>query len=232
MVDTHFFTKAKEHSVDELATITNSQVIGDKNVVITNIMPLNKAGSGDLSFLDNMKYKKDFLKTNAAACFISPEMKKSAPKGTVLLVSPNPYKSYAIAVQNMYPEFIPESEISRSAYIDETVQLGKGCVVEPSVVIMEGAEIGNNCWIEAGAVIGRNVKIGNDCRIGSNASVYYAVIGNNVRIYPGVRIGQDGFGFAIDPEGFVKVPQLGRVIIEDSVEIGANTTIDKIILCK
>ncbi|MFP4464344.1 MAG: UDP-3-O-(3-hydroxymyristoyl)glucosamine N-acyltransferase, partial [Alphaproteobacteria bacterium] len=95
------------------------------------------------------------------------------------------------------------------------------------VYIGQGVEIGNQVWIEAGAVIQEGVKIGNRCRIGAGACVSHALIGDHVRLYPGVRVGQDGFGFAIDPAGHVKVPQLGRVIIEDHVEIGANTTIDR-----
>jgi UDP-3-O-[3-hydroxymyristoyl] glucosamine N-acyltransferase len=95
------------------------------------------------------------------------------------------------------------------------------------VVIGKGATIGRNCWIEANAVIGCGVVIGDNCRIGPGATVSHALIGNNVRLYPGVRVGQDGFGFAIDPAGFVKIPQLGRVMIEDDVEVGANSCIDR-----
>jgi UDP-3-O-[3-hydroxymyristoyl] glucosamine N-acyltransferase len=105
--------------------------------------------------------------------------------------------------------------------------VGEGCVIADGVVIEEGAEIGAGSWIEANTVIGRSVKIGKGCRIGANCVISHSIIGDNVRIYPGCCIGQDGFGFAIDPTGFVKIPQLGRVIIEDSVEIGAGCTIDR-----
>jgi UDP-3-O-[3-hydroxymyristoyl] glucosamine N-acyltransferase len=125
------------------------------------------------------------------------------------LVSPHPYKSYALAAQYFYPFEKPDP------------------LVSPHAVVGEGVKIGAGTSIEAGVVIGKNVEIGEDCHIGANAVISHAVIGDNVRIYPGVCIGQDGFGFAIDPAGHVKVPQLGRVIIGDSVEIGANTTIDR-----
>src|SRR5690606_15233536 len=118
-------------------------------------------------------------------------------------------------------------DISPRAYVLPTASVGADCVIEDGVVIGEGVSLGKECWIEANSVIGRNVKIGDYCRIGANATVSHALIGDHVRLYPGVRVGQDGFGFAIDPKGHIKVPQLGRVIIEDHVEIGANTTIDR-----
>jgi UDP-3-O-[3-hydroxymyristoyl] glucosamine N-acyltransferase len=100
-------------------------------------------------------------------------------------------------------------------------------VIEAGVVIGAKAVIGDGCWIEANAVIGRGVTIGATSRIGANATISHAEIGSGTRLYPGVRVGQDGFGFAIDPAGHVKVPQLGRVIIGDHVEIGANSCIDR-----
>ncbi len=132
-----------------------------------------------------------------------------APEGLICLVSNSPYKAYALAAQMFYPVHAEEGFIS------------------PHAVIGEGAEIGENTVIEAGAVIGENVKIGKNCRIGANSTISHAVIGDYTRIYPGARIGQDGFGFAIDPAGHVKVPQLGRVIIGNHVEIGANSCIDR-----
>jgi len=99
--------------------------------------------------------------------------------------------------------------------------------IHPSAQIDPSAKIGANAWIEAGAVIGANVEIGDHCRIGANAVITHSIIGNHVRVYRGACIGQDGFGFAIDPAGHVKVPQLGRVILEDGVQVGANTTIDR-----
>jgi UDP-3-O-[3-hydroxymyristoyl] glucosamine N-acyltransferase len=111
--------------------------------------------------------------------------------------------------------------------IDPTARLGVGCAVEPNAVIGPRAEIGRACLIGANAVIGAGCVLGNDVRVGANASLSHCMIGDRVRIYPGARIGQDGFGFAPDREHPIKVPQLGRVIIGDDVEVGANTTIDR-----
>lgn len=215
MVDHRFFAKTQEKTLAEIAALSGAQLHDEARfsaVVIRDVAPLDVAGQGDLSFLDNRKYRDQFTQTQASACFVRPEMAEGAPEGVALLLTKTPYKAYALAAQAFYPQGNPKG--------DETV-IEEGAIVKP------GAEIGTGSWIESGAVIGENVKIGAHCRIGANAVVSHALIGDHVRIYPGAMIGQDGFGFAIDPHGFVKVPQLGRVIIEDHVEIGANTTIDR-----
>ena len=229
MADPRFFTKAKSFTVGELAEMLGCDLPAgsDPALVLDDVCPLKDAQPNHLSFLDNVKYKDDFLKTKAGACFVSQQMAEIAPKGPICLISPTPYKSYALAAQAFYPEANPKSDISPLASIDQSVMLGEGACIAPYVVIGPNVEIGKNVWIEAGAVIQEGVMIGNHCRIGAQATVSHALIGDYVRLYPGVRVGQDGFGFAIDPNGHVKVPQLGRVIIEDHVEIGANTTIDR-----
>ncbi|MCE7886027.1 MAG: UDP-3-O-(3-hydroxymyristoyl)glucosamine N-acyltransferase [Alphaproteobacteria bacterium PRO2] len=229
MADPKFFQTARPFSLKEISGVTKAEIFkgSDASYTVADVAPLDKAGPKDLSFFDNVKYKEQFLATKAGACLVSPATAELAPKGVHLLVSKSPYKAYALAAQMFYPEARPAGSISARASVHATAKLGKGCVIEDGVVIGEGAELGEGCWIEANAVIGRNVKIGAHGRVGANASVSHALIGDHVRIYPGARIGQDGFGFAIDPAGHVKVPQLGRVIIEDHVEIGANTTIDR-----
>lgn len=215
MADPRFFKNTGDKKLSEIASLCGADLINPEkcaDMVISDVAPLDTAGAQDLSFLDNRKYKDQFLKTKAGACFVSPAMAEYAPDGVALLVSAAPYRAYALAAQAFYPQGNPAG--------DETV-VEEGAVIKPGVVL------GKGCWIEAGAVIGENVVLGDYCRVGSNAVISHAQLGNNVRIYPGAKIGQDGFGFAIDPTGFVKVPQLGRVIIHDHVEIGANTTIDR-----
>ncbi|MAZ76324.1 MAG: UDP-3-O-(3-hydroxymyristoyl)glucosamine N-acyltransferase [Micavibrio sp.] len=229
MADHNFHHKTSPKTLAELIELSGCKLHSDTGAecVIEDVAALQDAGNGQISFFDNVKYKDDFKHTKASACIISKEMIKHAPDGVTLLISPHPYKSYALIAQAFYPEEYPESNISKAAHIDESASIGEGCVIEAGAVIASGAKIGKGCWIGANVTIGDNVVLGDKCRIGANASISHAILGQNTRLYPGVRVGQDGFGFAIDPAGHVKVPQLGRVLIGDNVEIGANTCIDR-----
>lgn len=216
MADDRFFHRQGPFTIQHLADLTGSTVSGsgdaDVAAAIQDVAPLDSAEAGQLSFLDNRKYLDQFKQTKAAACFVAPDMAKHAPKGMVVLVNAQPYKAYALAAQAFYPQGNPSSE--------ETV-------IEDGAIVHDTAQLGAGCWIESGAVIGAHVVLGKGCRVGANAVVTHALIGDYVHIYRGAMIGQDGFGFAIDTAGYVKVPQLGRVVIGDYVEIGANTTIDR-----
>ena len=231
MADPRFFTKQNSISLAELAVIAGGvlaeSAVERSSLAISDVAPLDLAGPGQISFLDNVRYKDSFSKSNAAACIVSDSMAAFAPSGMALIISKNPYKSYALVAQAFYPEQYPESDISPAAHVDPSAIIGKGCVIEAGSVVKANAKIGDGCWIESGAVIGAGVEIGAKSRIGTCSSVSHAVLGQAVRLYPGVRVGQDGFGFAIDPAGHVKVPQLGRVMIEDHVEVGANACIDR-----
>ena len=211
MTDPRFFTCRGPLSIARICELTGATAapLADGNLLIEDVAPLAMATSGHLSFLDNTKYLTDLGTSEAGFCLLRAEHTDKAPKGMILLVSDNPYKAYALAAQAFYDQGGTGGNISPGAFVDSS------------------AEVGNNVRIDAGAVVGPGVVIGSDCVIGAGASVSHCLIGNNVRIYPGVRIGQDGFGFAPDPAGHVKVPQLGRVIVEDNVEIGANTCIDR-----
>ncbi len=229
MADSRFFSKVGRFTVGELADIFDCTLSegADSSVVLDDVCPLQEAQPNHLSFFDNIKYKEDFLNTKAGACFVSQKMAQIAPEGLICLISNTPYKAYALAAQAYYPENQPDSDISKLASIDKSAELEEGAYIGPNVVIGSNVKIGSNAWIEAGVIIQEGVVIGDNCRIGAQATISHSIIGDHVRLYPGVRVGQDGFGFAIDPQGHVKVPQLGRVIIEDHVEIGANTTIDR-----
>lgn len=213
MADAKFFRNTGPYSLSAILSATQSYCMegaGSFDKKFNDVGPLHTATAEIISFLDNVKYKDILATTKAGACFVSEAFAENVPKGTTALISAAPYKSYALAAQMFYPdEVLPPSDISDRAEIHDS------------------AMVGNHCVIEAGAVIGSNVVIGNRCRIGANASISHSLIGDDVHIYPGARIGQDGFGFAIDPGEHVKVPQLGRVIIEDHVVIGANSCIDR-----
>lgn len=229
MPDPRFFKRSDPFTLDALASLVGGTLSegSDPKLVITDVAPLDQAGAGQISFLDNIRYKEAFRQTKAAACIVAPEMVAEAPAGVSLLVIKGPYKAYALIAQAFYPSVKPASHHAASAIIHASATVGTDCTIEDGVVIGPHAVIGKGCWIEANAVIGEAVTMGESCRIGTGASVSHTMMGDAVRLYPGCRVGQDGFGFAIDPTGHVKVPQLGRVVIEDHVEIGANTTIDR-----
>lgn len=227
MADHQFFKKSADYTLQDIVQHTDCQVTCDDNPSFTDVADLGRATASDISFFDNIKYKDAFLETKAGACFVSPDMAALAPKHTLALVSANPYKAYALTAQLFYPDAAPAPHIHKTASIGDGVSLGRNVYIGHNVVIGDNAAIGDNAWIEHNAVIGESVKIGRDVRIGAGATVSHAIIGDFSRLYTGVRVGQDGFGFALDPAGHVKVPQLGRVIIGSHVEIGANTTIDR-----
>jgi len=229
MADPRFFRVAGPFTVAEIARRSGAiiAVAGDGHRMLRDVAPLDTAGPEHLSFLDNRKYVATFRATRAGAVFVQSALAAEAPPETTLLVTEEPYRAYAVAAQAFYPDAPPAPGIAPSAAIDPTARLGEGTAVEAHAVIGAGVEIGKRCHIGANSVIGPGCVLGDDVRVGANVSISHSLIGARVRLYPGVRLGQDGFGFAMDPRGFVKVPQLGRVIIEDDVEIGANTTIDR-----
>jgi UDP-3-O-[3-hydroxymyristoyl] glucosamine N-acyltransferase len=205
----------------------------DPDLLIRDLRPLDSAGQGDLSFLDNRKYLPIFAKTGASACLVSPKFAFQAPQGLACLVTPEPYRAFAKVMTLFYPDALrPKAALEDAgsrpaAPVHATAVIEPGAVVEPGAIVGPEARIGSGTTIAAGAVIGYRVHVGRDCFIGPNASVTHALLGNHVTIHAGAAIGQDGFGFAMGPRGHLKLPQIGRVVIQDQVEIGANTTIDR-----
>lgn len=230
MADPRFFKKQGPFCLRDIVAVSGAELAGghDLDKDYEDVAALDKAGPEHVSFLDNKKYLETFKKTRAGVCFVRPDLAAHAPKETICLLANNPYKAYAQAARHFYPDAVADkTHIAATAVVADSAVLGENCVVEARAVIGENVKIGNNCTIKAGAVIQDAVEIGAETIIGANAVLSHCIIGNRVSIYPGVCIGQRGFGFAIDQAGFVSVPQLGRVIIEDDVEIGANSTIDR-----
>jgi UDP-3-O-[3-hydroxymyristoyl] glucosamine N-acyltransferase len=229
MADPRYFRVAAPLEVGEIARRVGAEIAGacETGRMLRDVAPLEAATADDLSFLDNRRYVEAFRKTRAGAIIVHPKFVPEAPPGATLLLAQAPYRAYARAAQLFYPDPPPEAARAPSAVIDPSAVLGEGCAVDANAVIAAEAQIGRRCVIGANAVIGRAVLLGDDCRVGANASLSHCILGARVRIYPGARIGQDGFGFAPDADAPIKVPQLGRVVIGDDVEIGANTTIDR-----
>ncbi len=229
MADPRFFSVAGPFSLKDLAAISGARIGEGANpdAQFMDVQPLEEAGPEHLSFLDNMRYLESFTKSRAGACLVHADHAANAPKDMALLLSEEPYRAYAKIAAAFYPRAAPGSHQAPSAIIDETAKIGKGCHISPGAVIGAGAEIGGNCCIGANTVVGPGVVLGDDCVIEPNASLDYCIIGNRVTIHAGAKIGQDGFGFAPGADGHLKIPQLGRVLIEDDVDIGVNTTIDR-----
>jgi len=200
---------------------------------IVDVAALDEAGPGDLTFLDNPKYLDALKATRAAAALVAPRLAKAAPAGCAVLIVPEPYRAMAMVMAKLFPSAVKprpvftEAGISPAAFVHPSARLEPGVVVEPGAVIGRGAEIGAGTVIGPHAVIGPQVRIGRDGAIGATTTIAAALIGDRVIIHPGAHVGQDGFGFALGPRGHLKVPQVGRVIIQDDVEIGAGVTIDR-----
>jgi UDP-3-O-[3-hydroxymyristoyl] glucosamine N-acyltransferase len=229
-----FFT-VNAVTIAEIAARTGAVIsnAGQADIKISQAGPIEAAAAGSLTFLDNPRYSRHLAETAAAAVFVSSKYADKVPPTLCALIHEQPYRAYAQALAMIYasaarPEPVTdETGISPKAHIGEGVLIEEDVIIETGVVIGSGAAIGRGSRVLANAVIGRNVQIGRNCTIGINASITNAFLGDNVIIHPGVRIGQDGFGFAMGAGGHLKVPQIGRVIIQDHVEVGANTTIDR-----
>lgn len=231
MTDNRFFISSGPFTLAALAKIAEATLApdADPDKVIEGTETLNQAESHHISFLSNKKYSADFKKSAAGACVIEKSAAKAAPPGMALLITPNPYAAFARIANAFFPQQLAQTStsIAKTAAIDTTAIIGRNCTIGDYVVIGPHAQIGEGTIIGAHTMIDKNVVIGNDCVIKSNVTISHSLIGNHNLIHPGVRIGQDGFGFAFDKGQHIKVPQLGRVIIGDHVEIGSNSCIDR-----
>lgn len=229
MADPRFYSVAGPFSLKQLADIAGAEIGGgsDPARMFADVAPLQQAGAGDVSFLDNKRYVSAFEESRAGACAVDPMLAGRAPKGMSLLLTGDPYRAYAKIAGAFYPAPQPRPGRAATAAVDPQARVGEGARIESGAVVGARAEIGRRTRVGANAVIGPGVVIGDDCDIGPSATLLYCVLGARVIVHPGARIGQDGFGFAPGKEGHFKVPQLGRVLIEDDVEIGANATIDR-----
>jgi UDP-3-O-[3-hydroxymyristoyl] glucosamine N-acyltransferase len=229
MADPRFFDRAGPLSLDALAALSGATLrdpSGGKRLFL-DVAPLETAGPEDVTFLDNRQYLDAFARSRAGAAFVDERAIANAPAGMALLIAANPYKAFARAAQAFYPLKPVVRRRAPSAVIDPTAIVPADCDIADHVVIEAGARLGARCQIGPNTVIGAGVELGEDCRVAANVTLSHCVIGARVVLHPGVRIGQAGFGFAPDPEGPVKIPQLGRVIVGEDADIGANTTIDR-----
>lgn len=226
-----FYERAGPFSLADVAKATGAELAAgaDPAAMVEDVRALSDATGRHVSFLDNRKYLDRLKETQAGACLVQPAFAARVPKGTAALQTAEPYRGFALALHLFYPDAMQPKVAGAGSQerIDPSAELEEGVIIEPGAIVGPEARIGRGTRLAAGAVVGYRVAIGRDCYVGPLATVAHALIGDRVILHTGVRIGQDGFGFAMSGRGHLKVPQIGRVVIQDDVEIGANTTIDR-----
>ena len=213
--------------LDRVAEAVGARLLRDETVLIRGVGPIEEAEEGELSFVAHRKYR-TFLKTTRASAVIIPEDLADAFEGPCL-VSSNPYLTFQRAMRLFYGPGVPTGTgIHKTAVIGEDVSVGSEVFIGPYTVVEDGCQIGDRVFIGAGAFVGKGSQIGEATVIYPHVAIYPGMdIGRRVIIHSGAVIGSDGFGFAFDGTQYQKIPQVGRVVIEDNVEIGANTTVDR-----
>jgi UDP-3-O-[3-hydroxymyristoyl] glucosamine N-acyltransferase len=230
-----FFKPACRLTIGDVAAMTEATPSPSARLyrIISNIASVDRAGPTDLVFFDNAAYLAQLRGCGAGACLVGARFEHEVPDHIAALRVGHPYRAFILVAQTLFPEAMRPSSlfsgnnIAANAAIHPAARLESGVTVEPGAVIGPQAEIGAGTIIGPTAVVGPHVRIGRDGVIGAGTTVTHALIGDRVVIHPGCRIGQDGFGYQMSARGHGKVPQLGRVIIQDDVEIGSNSTVDR-----
>lgn len=217
-----------EFTAEQIANVIGGIVEGNKNATVNTFAKIEEGVKGAISFLSNPKYTHYIYDTKSSVVIINEDVELERNVSTTLIRVKNAYESIAKLLQIYEASKPKKTGISPLAYIAPTAKIGKDCYVGPFACISDGTNVGDGCQIYPHAVIGDNVKVGNGCTFYPNTTIYQGCkIGNNVTIHAGSVIGADGFGFAPGADGYDKIPQIGIVIIEDNVEIGANTCVDR-----
>jgi UDP-3-O-[3-hydroxymyristoyl] glucosamine N-acyltransferase len=229
MADPRFYDNRGPYRLAELCAQAGIDVPSDADAsaLVADVAGLAEAGRQHLSFYENPRAKVDFLSTKAGWCLIRAKgAVRQAPSTTVLLPCAAVGRTFAKVARLFYPDH--EMDVrAQEREIHASARVSPDAVLAPGVVIGSGVKIGEKTRIGANSVIGRGVTIGRDCLIGANVFIGFAHLGDEVVIQPGAVIGGSGFGFSSGADGHVKTPQLGRVILQDRVEIGANSTVDR-----
>lgn len=222
-------------TLNELANYVGGRVIGDGDVVIYKVAPIDEAVAGEITFLTNPRYQKFLSDCAASAVIVGPGGARVSDSRAPLnfLEAANPYVAFAKILQLFHPAQQFDGAVSPSAHIDDTAVVAEGVTIFPHVFIGPGAEIGRGSVLFPGVYLGAAVKVGSGCVLHANVVVREGCrIGDRVVLHAGVVVGSDGFGYAGGGAARVKIPQIGIVMVEDDVEIGANTTIDRATLGK
>ena len=215
-------------TAQQIASFINGEVIGNKDAEVYTFAKIEEGTPGALSFLANPKYTEYIYSTESSVVLVNKDFEPKGEIKTTLIKVDNAYESLA-KLMTMYEASKPKKQgISSLASISPTAKVGENCYIAPFAVIGDGCEVGDGCYIHDGVSIGDGAKIGSNCILYAHVTVYHDCrIGNNCILHSGCVIGADGFGFAPTASGYDKIPQTGIVVIEDNVEIGANTCIDR-----
>ncbi len=229
-----FFQRGGPFPLRLIADTVGAELVDavDGGIEIDDLRPLTLAGDTHLTFCTSRKYAGDLAATQAGACLIKLRDASLVPEGAAAVTTEIPHRAFALAVGLLYPEVLQPRAAAAAAAADgvlihPTAEIAEGVTIEPGAIVGREARIGTGTTVAAGAVVGYRVFVGSNCYIGPGASVTHALIGDRVTLHAGARIGQDGFGYAMSAQGHLKVPQIGRVIIGNDVEIGANSTVDR-----
>ena len=233
MDEPEFFKRSGPFSLSEIARAVNGRLLHDDGRLITGIAPLARAGPGDATFLEDRKQRQALAVSKATACFVKSSEAAAAPPTMAVIEVAEPARARAVLTAMLFPAAIRPGALASAStgnkmpLVDPSARLEDGVQIEAGAMIGAGAEIGGGSRIGPNAVIGPNVRIGRDCYVGANTVLQHSLVGNRVIIHGGCYIGQDGFGYVMGMKGHTKIAQIGRVIIQDDVEIGAATTIDR-----
>ena len=220
-----------EFSAEMIASLIGGTIVGDPKATVNDFAKIEEGKAGCISFLANDKYEHYIYDTESSIVLVNNNFEpKQEIKPTLIKVANA--RDAVGKLLKMYESMKPKRKgISELAFIDSTAKIGKDCYIGPFVAIAEGVEIGDGCVFHPHVTIGKNAKIGNNTEIYSNAVVYHdCKVGNNCILHAGCVIGADGFGFEPTETGYEKIPQIGIVVIEDDVEVGANTCIDRAVM--
>lgn len=217
-----------EFTAEQIANVIGGRVEGNKDAKVHTFAKIEEGTEDAISFLSNPKYTHYLYNTKSSIVIVNEDVELEKDVDATLIRVPNAYESIAKLLQIYEASKPKKTGVAPQAYIAPSAKLGNNCYVGPFAYVGEGAEIGDGCQIYPHAVVGDNVKVGSNCIFYPNTTIYQGCkIGNNVTIHAGSVIGADGFGFAPGANGYDKIPQIGIVVIEDNVEIGANTCVDR-----
>jgi UDP-3-O-[3-hydroxymyristoyl] glucosamine N-acyltransferase len=211
-----------------VAEAVGGRLVGDGTVEVASIAPLDRAGEGEVSFLASARYVPLFARSRASVVLVAPELADAEGSVAARVVVEKPHEALLALLPVLYAPPTREAGIHPTARLGRGAEVGEGASIGPYVVVGDGARIGDGTWLDAHVVVGQGVEIGSDCRLHPGVVLYAGSrLGQRVELHAGVRIGSDGFGYVFRGGAHQKIPHVGRCIIEDDVEIGANTTIDR-----